>query len=266
MLWMAKKFLTWFGDLKYFPYPMWIVWDPGSYRVKGEDAREVLELARPGDILLRSYDNYVDGLFIPGRYSHVGLYVGKVEESQRSFVGSRLGDTEKQDRARSDFFKTGPQMVIHAMAEGVKMDDVLTFCRCDAMAILRLPPILQGAPSAADYPFPEELFTDAERSVRDRLKSGANVASGEVVPLAIEAALGKVGDEYDFGFDFRKFDSFSCSELVYYCYKSVDHHLDLKPQPHRFMGIFPRRDAITPDDYLSTRLEQAWFSRSARER
>lgn len=266
MLWLAKKFLTWFGDLKYFPYPMWIVWDPGSYRVKGEDAREVIELVRPGDILLRAYDNYVDGLFIPGSYSHVGLYAGKIDESQRSLAGSHLDDAEKQARAQSGFFKAGPQMVIHAMAEGVRMDDVLTFCRCDAMAILRLPAVLQGTPASADYPFRDELFSALERSIRDRLTNGGSVASEEVIPLAIEAALGKVGEEYDFGFDFRKFDSFSCSELVYYCYKSVDHHLDLRPKTHRFMGIFPRRDAITPDDYLSTRLEKTWFSRSARDR
>jgi hypothetical protein len=266
MLWLAKKFLTWFGDLKYFPYPMWIVWDPGSYKVKGEDAREVIELVRPGDILLRSYDNYVDGLFIPGSYSHVGLYVGEIDETRRAQAGGLLNNADEQARAQSEFFRTGPQMVIHAMAEGVRMDDVLTFCRCDTMAILRLPAVLKGAPDSADYPFHDELLTALERSVRDRLKSGTDVASGEVIPLAIEAALGKVGDEYDFGFDFNKFDSFSCSELIYFCYKSVDPHLDLRPKTHRFLGIFPRRDAITPDDYLSTRLEKTWFSRSARGR
>ncbi len=265
MLWLAKKFFTWFGDLKYFPYPMWIVWDPGSYRVKGEDAREVIGLVRPGDILLRSYDNYVDGLFIPGRYSHVGLYVGKIDETQRAHAGSLLDNPSSQARAKSKFFRSGSQMVIHAMAEGVRMDDVLTFCRCDAMAILRLPAVLGGAPAQADYLFRDELFSALERLIRERLKSGASVTSEEVIPLAIEAALGKVGEEYDFGFDFNKFDSFSCSELIYYCYKSVNQHLELRPRTHRLLGIFSRRDAITPDDYLSTRLEKIWFSRSDRD-
>ncbi len=266
MQWLKKKIMTWFGDLKYFRYPMFIVWDPGSYRVKGEDARKVIDLVRPGDILLRSYDNYVDGWFIPGRYSHVGLYVGKIDETQRTSAGSLLDNPEKQDRAKSEFFKSGPQMVIHAVAEGVIMEDVLTFCRCDAMAILRLPAVLEGALAQTDYPFRDELLSALERLIRDRLKSGASVTNEEITQLAIETALGKVGEEYDFGFDFKKFDSFSCSELIYYCYKSVNQHLNLRPRTHRFLGIFTWRDAITPDDYLSTTLEKVWFSRSDSDR
>ena len=266
MMWLAKKFFTWFGKLKWFPYPMWIVWDPSSYRVKGEDARKVIDLVRPGDILLRSYDNYVDGLFIPGRYSHVGLYVGKIDETQRGRAGSLLDDPEKKAKAKSESFKSGPQMVIHAMAGGVKMDDVLTFCQCDAMAILRLPAALEGAPAPADFPFRDELLSALERSIRDRLKSGVGVTSEDVIPLAIEAALGKVGEDYDFDFNFKKFDSFSCSELIYYCYKSVDQHLHLRPRTHHILGIIPRRDAITPDDYLSTRLEKIRFLPSDRDR
>ncbi len=146
------------------------------------------------------------------------------------------------------------------------MEDVLTFCRCDAMAILRLPAVLEVAPAPADYPFRDELFSALERLIRDRLKSGASVTSEEVIPLAIEAALGKVGKEYDFGFDFKKFDSFSCSELIYYCYKSVNQHLNLRPRTHRFLGIVPRRDIIIPDDYLSPTLKKIRFFPSDRDR
>lgn len=74
--WLKKKFLSFFGDLKYFKYPFFLVYDPGSYKVKGYHTREVLALLQPGDIILRGYDSYVDGLFIPGAYSHTGLYVG----------------------------------------------------------------------------------------------------------------------------------------------------------------------------------------------
>lgn len=33
----------------------------------------------------------------------------------------------------------GAQMVIRAMAEGVFMEDILTFSRCDRLVVLRLP-------------------------------------------------------------------------------------------------------------------------------
>jgi len=78
-----EKFLTWFGDLKYFKFPFFLVYDPSSYRVKGEDVREVINKILPGDVVLRSYDNYVDGLFIPGEFSHVGFFYGHATEAVR---------------------------------------------------------------------------------------------------------------------------------------------------------------------------------------
>ncbi len=66
-------FIKVFGDIKIFKFPMFILYDPGSYRVKGDDIREVLDLVRPGDILLRGYVNYLDGYIIPGFFSHAGL-------------------------------------------------------------------------------------------------------------------------------------------------------------------------------------------------
>lgn len=31
-----SKFLTWFGDIKVFKFPMWIVYDPTFFGVTGE--------------------------------------------------------------------------------------------------------------------------------------------------------------------------------------------------------------------------------------
>ena len=36
-------------------------------------------------------------------------------------------------------FRAGEQMVVHALAEGVLMEDLIQFCRCDYMAVLRFP-------------------------------------------------------------------------------------------------------------------------------
>lgn len=267
---LRNTFLTWFGKLKYFHYPFFIVWDPGSYQLKGNDVRELIGLLQPGDILLRSYNNYVDGLFIPGQFSHVGLYVGHIVEAQRIQAGSLLQDAVKREGAQK-FFKTGQQMVIHAMAEGVQMEDILTFSRCDYLVVLRLPEQLKirhtGKEVAAGKllrmpGFQVNKLKRSERGIHESLHKGENVDRAEVISPACEMALGLLGSEYDFGFDFTNFDTFSCSEFVYYCYRSVDHYLHLRPVPHRFMYFF-KGTGIAPDDYLSTGLQGIWASRSA---
>ena len=77
-----------FGDIKVFKWPMFILYDPGSYRVKGEDMREVIQIIEPGDMLVRGYDNYLDGYFIPGYFSHAGLYVGEITENDKKRVNT----------------------------------------------------------------------------------------------------------------------------------------------------------------------------------
>lgn len=268
-MWSAirNKFLTWFGKLKYFRYPFFIVWDPGSYQVKGEDVRELLEKLQPGDILLRSYTHYVDGLFIPGQFSHVGLYVGDIDESQREQAGALLHTAEKRAAAQK-LFNPGPQRVIHSMAEGVQMEDVLTFSRCDYMVVLRLPEwvkisaAINAAQCDKTQKFEPGKLTPRECAIQENLDHHANVNRAEVIPPACELALGLLGSEYDFGFDFKDFDAFSCSEFVYYCYRSVNHFLRLRPVTHRFMYFF-KGMGIAPDDYLRTGLMGIWASRSA---
>jgi uncharacterized protein YycO len=64
-----KRFLTWFGDLYIATTPpamKWCIIDT------------ILIHARPGDIILRGFEKkYVDSLFIPGRFTHSGVIVGK---------------------------------------------------------------------------------------------------------------------------------------------------------------------------------------------
>src|SRR5512139_2011811 len=105
------------GDVKVFRWPMWIVYDPGSYRVKGRDARKVIDCVRPGDVLVRGYDAYLDGKLIPGLFTH---------------ADHALVPADARDR-----LALGEQTVIHAIAEGVLAEDVLDFCRCDRLVVLR---------------------------------------------------------------------------------------------------------------------------------
>ena len=85
---------------------MFVVYDPTSFKVTGEQILEILQVLRPGDVVLRKFDSYADSKFIPGDYSHGAVYVGD-------------------------------NKIIHAVAEGVSEIDVVSFCMCDRICILR---------------------------------------------------------------------------------------------------------------------------------
>ena len=95
-----------FGKIKVYKWPMFIIYDPRGYDVKAFGIRKAMNLAKKGDIFVRRYRNYLDGYFIPGRFSHSGIYVG-------------MG------------------IIIHSMSGGVQKIDIIDFLRCDGFAILR---------------------------------------------------------------------------------------------------------------------------------
>lgn len=98
--------MTWFGNIKIFKWPLFIVYDPTSFKVTGEQILEILEILEPGDVILRKFDSYADSKFIPGDYSHGAVYVGD-------------------------------NKIIHAVAEGVSEIDAVSFCMCDRICVLR---------------------------------------------------------------------------------------------------------------------------------
>ena len=103
---LKRILLTIFGDIKVFRWPLWIIYDPDMYGMTGSKIRAVLDIIKPGDIVLRGYRHYADGYFIPGKYSHSGIYIGD-------------------------------NMVVHAVAEGVCKIDILDFLMCDICCVLR---------------------------------------------------------------------------------------------------------------------------------
>lgn len=116
-----SKFLKFFGDIKVFKYPCWLVYDPDDFQITGENILEILKILKPGDIVLRGYNRYLDGKFIPNKsgvsiknprkkigigFSHGGIYIGN-------------------------------NKIIHAIAEGVQQINVIDFAYCDRIAIFR---------------------------------------------------------------------------------------------------------------------------------
>ena len=104
---LKEKFLRIFRDIKILPYPPFLYYQPGDYyRASGADTRRAIDLVRPGDLLCRGYDSYLDGYFIPGKFTHTGVY-------------------------------TGNGKITHAIAEGVSEIDIIDFLRCDRFILIR---------------------------------------------------------------------------------------------------------------------------------
>ena len=101
-----RGMLTILGDIKIFKYPMFMVYDPTTFRIKGDDTRDIMDVIAPGDVCLRGYKCYADGMLIPGKFTHSGIYVGN-------------------------------GTVIHSVAEGVSEIDLIDFFRCDRACVMR---------------------------------------------------------------------------------------------------------------------------------
>ena len=164
-----EKILTAIGNIKIFKTPCFIIYDPNEYdyKIRGHVIRKLESgILKPGDIILRKYDHYLDGFFIPGEYSHSSIYMGN-------------------------------GLVMHAVAEGVKEIDLIDFCQCDGLKILRC--------------------------------NNKDVDINEVLSLA-EINKDK---PYDFKFDSNDSSSFYCHEFTRACYKS----LEIESYIPTFLGI-----------------------------
>ncbi|HEW98517.1 MAG: hypothetical protein DRR16_06770 [Candidatus Parabeggiatoa sp. nov. 3] len=125
-----EKLLTVLSHIKVSKWPLFMAYRPRSFAIKGSDTREVLKLVKPGDILVRSFNQYLNGYFIPGTFKHVGFYLSEVTEQHlKQFAHvEHFGE-----------FNTGRQMVIYAIGNQVFLEDVIDFCRCDGLAVMRFP-------------------------------------------------------------------------------------------------------------------------------
>lgn len=276
---LGDRFVAWIGTIKFFTSPLAFVADPGSYRIHGGDIRCLIEpdsdvRLEPGDILLRGYDGYVDGELIRrtggalgrGRWiSHAALYVGPIDADRDKAIAARRlqvrrsdgrwedASEEEKQRVRNDsgYFQAGSQMVIHSMAKGVHVEDILTFLRCDYLIVLRLPECLR-LPMGEHGRDPLAVLHEAAQNIDERLRRGEAVTRREVVAAARDSALGRIGSGYGFQFDnCREFHRFSCSEFVYYCLKSVQRIIGLQPVAHSFAGLFTRTTVSPADIYAA---------------
>jgi len=134
----------------------WVVYRPDIHRVRGEQVRKVLDIIRPGDILLRRFDGYLNTIFTPGFWGHAGV-------------------------------KVSGNDVVHAISKGVTREDILNFCRCDAICVL-------------------EPYTATLKQRDDAVQKAEELAEKNI--------------PYDFEFSSNN-ETYYCTELVSVIYNSI---------------------------------------------
>ena len=102
---MLKLFMRMFGRIRWGWWPFWIMFNQRGYYVTGTQTDNVMRVIRPGDVLLRGYDQYPSSKLI-GYWSHVAIVVD-------------------------------PNYVVHAISKGVVEEHIIDFCRCDRIFVLR---------------------------------------------------------------------------------------------------------------------------------
>lgn len=83
-----------------------ILFGDSHYGIKGPQTRNILDVIEPGDVVLRTYNNYLGSILTKGYWSHAAIYVGD-------------------------------NKIIHMLGNGITSEDILTFTRCDDVIILR---------------------------------------------------------------------------------------------------------------------------------
>lgn len=103
------------GHIRIYNKPLWFVVNPAPFQIKARQIRKALAILEPGDVVVRKYKTYLSSYFIPGRFSHSGLYCGETVHD-----GVAIG------------------YVTHSVGTGVQMQDIMDFFMdCDEFAVLR---------------------------------------------------------------------------------------------------------------------------------
>lgn len=273
------KVLGVFNDIKLFKWPLFMLYRPTTFALKGSHTREVLKLVKPGDILVRSFKHYLNGYFTPGTFKHVGFYLSEVSEAHLK----QLADIQNPSQ-----FNTGKQMVIYAVGNKIFLEDLIDFCRCDGLAIMRFPRQLKK--SAGNYQIPailqeyfenpikpvdaeDELKEDkeavkldpttkalvkAENDIAQYIAQGKVVEFEKIFKILYRAAIRELSTPYDYDFGVENFYTTGCTEFVYFITKSLCWNYSIEPELARV--FFKKRPVITPDAIVNSDLEEVWKS------
>jgi hypothetical protein len=291
----SEKLFATFEHIKISKWPLFLHYHPHSFAIKGSQTQEVIKLIQPGDILVRSFNNYLNTHFLPGVFTHAGFYLGEVNDMYLKQFGNVVNNGE---------FNTGSQMVIHAIGNHVWLEDLIDFCRCDGLAVMRFPRQLKSLSHREIPKVLQDYFNDptqaakmepstdanqeedakskakkaektpvevkepvkldataleiikAEKEIAQRLAQGKAFEFNKIFKFLYRNALMQLSTPYDYDFGMEPFHATRCTELIYFITKSIGWNYGIEPQPARI--LFKQRNVILPDAFVDNDLEEIW--------
>ena len=180
-----KAISSWIGDFKTIQ---------GESAIKGSAGFDkLLQMMRPGDIILERRNYYGSNAFLPGYWPHAALYLGTAEDLRELGLTEeslRTGFGQDQERANTFWERyTSPDSegheckIIEAVSEGVIFSSMEhSIAEADSVAVFR------------------------PRLAADEIKA------------AIVRAFSYWDMPYDFEFDFTSTDKLVCTEVVFRAY------------------------------------------------
>ncbi len=152
-----------------------------SGEVRDKVHQEMMELLKPGDILLDKTRFALTDKFIPGHFGHVAMWLGTGVEMEDMGIFNSSKNRQSWQRAEEyeEKLRTG-HSVLEALRPGVQVNTLEHFLNVDVVAVLRW-----------------------KKATRE-----------DIAPVLCRG-LYHLGQEYDFNFDVNSSNTIVCSELVY---------------------------------------------------
>lgn len=220
---------------------IYLYYDHSPKKSKNIDLSEIAGKIMPCDILLRRYNYYLDGLIFSQNsyFTHAGIFYG-------NYNGKEL-------------------QVIHSTGEnGVHFCNLEDFCKCDDIAILRFTTneteedveaynnilhadrvsIRQNEVINKEIKIFRDLMEDIKHISRKENLSQENYKS-----IILERAESLKGTRYDSEFNFKNFDTLSCTEFVWYCFKCLFPLHRIRVKDFEFFGYL-KMPIIIPDVFI----------------
>ncbi len=261
-------------------FPSILFYDPQPYRYRFKN-RELLQSdLQEGDILLRRFDHYVDGLILKqtSYFTHAGMYFGSINGKDRQVIHA-VGVTGVSFIDLDDFVKCDDILVLRmkdiSFHDGAdipspaeqKIDLTISFIP-QALSNLLLKQDKNGSGAWGNKPielkdartFITGKETDLSRlselarkelAIYDQLNNNIPVDRATYVPVIKEAGLSVLGEAYDYDFNFVDFTKMSCVEFVWYAYKCLLPVHRIKRNFYNYFA-FVKTFVIVPDDFLKS--------------
>ena len=109
---------------------------------------------------------------------------------------------------------------------------------------------IRGSRAYLNFYTPKQKFTGDERAIAERLKNNEVVPFTDVFSIIYKLVLSQLGKAYDFSLDFESFEKMSCTEFVYYCTKSLEWCVGVRPVIESV--VFIKAPGIAPDAFLGS--------------